>query len=143
MEKKWFVGIDVSKKTIDVVYYDRKRQKVCEEIHMQFPNEQSGFKLMRKWFKECDIRSKELVIGLENTGIYSFDLLKNDTNLKKNYDLLLSVKCVGSVNAIAMIIHTNNFESFENARKYVCYVGVAPFCNTSGTSIKRKQHVCL
>ena len=30
MEKKWFIGIDVSKKTIDVVYYDRKRQKVCE-----------------------------------------------------------------------------------------------------------------
>lgn len=27
MEKKWFIGIDVSKKTIDVVYYDRKRQE--------------------------------------------------------------------------------------------------------------------
>ena len=47
MEKKWFIGIDVSKKTIDVVYYDRKRQKVCEEIHRQFSNDQSGFKLMR------------------------------------------------------------------------------------------------
>lgn len=41
-----------------------------------------------------------------------------------------------------MIIHTNNFESFENARKYACYVDVAPFANTSGTSIKGKPHVC-
>ncbi len=74
MEKKWFVGIDVSKKTIDVVYYDRKRRKICEEIHRQFPNDQSGFKLMHKWFKECGMKSAALVIGLENTGIYSFDL---------------------------------------------------------------------
>ncbi len=216
---------------------------------------------MRKWFKECGMKSMELVIGLENTGIYSFDLclslestgidyccfnplhlkrsfgltrgkndkvdtwriayycylhreelmyckmsantimrlqellserkrhikhiaeykayltdrkarmtdntqkrtdkvleyeqalveeiekemdamIKNEPELKKNYDLLFSVKGIGAVNAIAMIIHTNNFKSFENTRKYACYVGVAPFGNTSGTSIKGKPHVC-
>lgn len=68
MEKKWFIGIDVSKKTIDVVYNDRKRQKVCEEIHRQFSNDQSGFKLMRKWFKECGMKSAELVVGLRIQG---------------------------------------------------------------------------
>ncbi|AVM53631.1 IS110 family transposase [Bacteroides zoogleoformans] len=57
-----------------MVYYDRKRRKICEEIHRQFSNDQSGFKLMRKWFKECGMKSAELVIGLENTGIYSLDL---------------------------------------------------------------------
>jgi len=36
MEKKWFVGIDVSKNTIDVVYYDKKKQKVDEEVHRLF-----------------------------------------------------------------------------------------------------------
>lgn len=70
------------------------------------------------------------------------NIIKNEPDLKRNYDLLLSVKGVGTVNAIAMIIHTNNFESFENARKYACYVGVAPFGSTSGTSIKGKPHVC-
>ena len=64
MEKKWFVGVDVSKKTIDVVYYDRKKQKMCEEIHRQFSNDQSGFILMRKWFKECGMKTVELVLGL-------------------------------------------------------------------------------
>lgn len=236
MEKKWFAGIDVSKKTIDAVYYERKRQKMCEEIHRQFSNDQSGFILMRKWFKECGMKKAESVIGLENTGIYSSELclslesagidyccfsplhlkrsfgltrgkndkvdawriayycylhreelvyckmsdntimrlqglsserkrhirhiaeykacltdrkamatdnirkrsvrilayeqelveeieiemeavIQNGPNLKKNYDLLLSVKGIGAVNAIATIIHTNNFESFENARK--------------------------
>lgn len=66
------------------------------------------------------------------------NIIKNDPDLKKNYDLLLSVKGVGAVNAIAIIIHTNNFESFENARKYACYMGIAPFGSTSGTSIKGK-----
>ena len=74
MGKKWFVGIDVSKKTIDAVYYERKRQKMCEEIHRQFSNDQSGFILMRKWFKECGMKKAESVIGLENTGIYSSEL---------------------------------------------------------------------
>ena len=264
MEKKWFIGIDVSKKTIDVVYYDRKRQKVCEEIHRQFSNDQSGFKLMRKWLTGkaslADIhflRNKHhKEINLESAGIdyccfnplhlkrsfgltrgkndkvdawriayYCYlhreefvyckmsastimrlqelsserkrhikhiaeykayltdrkarvtdntqkrtakvleyeqalveeiekemeniitkqqirkqveNIIKNDPDLKKNYDLLLSVKGVGAVNAIAIIIHTNNFESFENARKYACYMGIAPFGSTSGTSIKGK-----
>lgn len=29
---------------------------------------------MRKWFKEHGMKKNELVVGLENTGIYSFDL---------------------------------------------------------------------
>lgn len=74
MEKKWFVGIDVSKNTIDVVYYDKKKQKVDEEVHRHFSNGQESFSLMRKWFKEHGMKKNELVVGLENTGIYSFDL---------------------------------------------------------------------
>jgi len=40
-----------------------------------------------------------------------------------------------------MLVTTNNFTSFENGRKYACYSGIAPFENTSGTSIKGKSRV--
>ncbi|MCD8041844.1 MAG: hypothetical protein LUE99_04095 [Bacteroides sp.] len=80
MEKKWFVGIDVSKKTIDVVYYDRKRQKMCEEIHRQFSNDQSGFILMRKWFKGKPpvkyifyMSSRHLIFAFLTTKAYDYD----------------------------------------------------------------------
>lgn len=42
-------------------------------------------------------------------------IIQNEPNLE-NYDLLLSIKSIGSVNAIATIIHINDFESFENAK---------------------------
>lgn len=56
-----------------------------EDIHSRVFNDKSGFKLMRKWFKECGIKSKELVIGLENTGIYSFDLCLSLESLGIDY----------------------------------------------------------
>lgn len=70
------------------------------------------------------------------------ELIESDSALKKNYDLLLSIKGIGTVNAIAVIIHINNFEAFENTRKCACYVDIAPFESSSGTSIRGKPHVC-
>ena len=48
--------------------------------------------------------------------------------------LLKSVEGVGSVVAMNMIIATEAFTRFDNPRQFNCYVGVAPFAYTSGTS---------
>ena len=56
-----------------------------------------------------------------------------DGELKRSYLLICSIKGVGMMTAVAMIIHTGNFESFENARQLACYSGCAPFANQSGT----------
>lgn len=63
-------------------------------------------------------------------------LIEADSQLRKNFDLAISVKGIGLVIAAFMLVTTNNFSSFENGRKYACYVGLAPFEHTSGTSIK-------
>ncbi|MFR1133532.1 MAG: transposase [Bacteroides xylanisolvens] len=52
--------------------------------------------------------------------------------------LLNSIKGIGTINAMNTIIHTNNFQAFETARQYACYLGIAPFEHSSGTSIKGK-----
>ena len=62
-------------------------------------------------------------------------------SIKKNFDLVHSVKGIGLINAINTIVYTNNFKSFESPRKYACYIGVAPFDHTSGTSVKGKTQV--
>ena len=64
-----------------------------------------------------------------------------DASIKKNFDLVHSVKGIGLINAINTIVYTNNFKSFESPRKYACYIGVAPFDHTSGTSVKGKTQV--
>jgi len=64
-----------------------------------------------------------------------------NSQLKENYLLVTSIKGVGMITAISLIIRTNNFVSFENARQLACYCGCAPFEKTSGTSINGGTHV--
>ena len=69
------------------------------------------------------------------------EVIKSNPALQKNYLLLQSVIGVGRVVSTAAIIKTRNFTRFNNARKFACFSGIAPFEHTSGTSIKGKTKV--
>lgn len=261
MKKKWFIGIDISKKTLDVVIYDPTKKHADETNYKQVLNAQTGYESLLAWMKQKRIPSKQTVICLENTGIYGYDLclfleshkqdyscfnpldlkrslglvrgkndrvdaeriayygylhrdelvysklsgstilllrdlsserkrlvkhlaenkgfitdrkgreststsrraeemvkileeqiqrvedemrttINSDSAMSLNYQLLNSIKGIGEVNAINTIIHTNNFEAFETARQYACYLGIAPFEHSSGTSVRGKTKVC-
>lgn len=71
----------------------------------------------------------------------AIDTLLQKTELKPNYKLLLSIVGVGRILAAQLIVHTKNFTSFANWRKFACYAGIAPFEHTSGTSIKGRTRV--
>jgi transposase len=68
-------------------------------------------------------------------------LIGQDETLKKQFDLVTSVTGIGPIIAYNMIVTTNEFKSITEAKKYACYAGVAPFENTSGTSVKGKPRV--
>lgn len=68
-------------------------------------------------------------------------LLESDPVIDQNYQLLCSIKGVGMVLAVGVIIKTKNFTSFSDARKFACFCGVAPFENTSGSSIRGRTRV--
>lgn len=260
MRKKWFIGVDISKKTLDVVIYDSKKKHSDSANYLKVSNDEEGFNRMVSWFQGKRMSLSGMVIGMESTGIYGFDLrvfleskgidhcvymplalkrslgltrgkndkldaeriayytwlhreelscsklsgsavlrlqelsnerktlvkqqavykayltemdgrertascvraeemlaflkaqteavekemeevISRDSSLSRNYRLLLSIKGIGSVNAIHTIIHTNNFEAFETARQFACYLGIAPFGHTSGTTVKGKPKV--
>jgi transposase len=61
-----------------------------------------------------------------------YRLIKEDKELKKQYDLINSIKCVGPQTAIMMIVLTNGFISFKTWRQFASYAGIAPFPNESG-----------
>lgn len=61
--------------------------------------------------------------------------------LTRNYQLVRSIMGIGLINAISTIVYTNNFKWFDTPRQYACYIGVAPFEHTSGTSVKGKTQV--
>ena len=62
------LGIDISKKTIDVMLH-------CNRSHHQFPNTIQGFEKMVRWAEEqTELTIDEMIICFENTGIYSLTL---------------------------------------------------------------------
>ena len=68
-------------------------------------------------------------------------IIASNKPLHTNYQLLLSIKGVGKVVAIATLVKTRNFSRFNNARKFACYCGTAPFEHSSGSSIRGKTKV--
>jgi transposase len=66
------------------------------------------------------------------------DLIRQEQQLHLNYELMTSVKGVGFVSAVHLLLVTANFTRFTDVRKFACYCGVAPFKNESGTSIRGK-----
>jgi transposase len=65
-------------------------------------------------------------------------LIRKNEDLQTNYQLIRTVKGVGFVSAVHLLIVTANFTRFNDPRKFACYCGVAPFKNESGSSIKGK-----
>jgi transposase len=66
-------------------------------------------------------------------------LIKQDDKINQNKELITSIPGIGNQVAINLIIATNNFEFFEDAKHLACYAGVVPFKNESGTIIKKAR----
>lgn len=62
-------------------------------------------------------------------------------DLKKQYELLKTIPGVGKVLAQTLVVFTNGFVRFNNARAFACHAGIAPFNYSSGSSIRGKNRV--
>jgi len=106
-----------------------------------------------KEYKHIGINKTDIIMQAQLKLIKTFEtqiqkvmkemqaVIEKQESLKQNYFLLKTVKGVGEVIALIMIIKTNNFTRFSNARKFACFCGTAPFEHSSGTSIKRNSRV--
>jgi transposase len=67
-------------------------------------------------------------------------VIKSNDWTNRQYMLASSVKGVGMVLAVQLMVYTHGFTRMQNGRQLACYAGVAPFEHTSGSSIKRRTH---
>ncbi len=72
MNYKLFVGIDISKLTIDVVFF-LKQQPDCYQ-HQAFANDYTGFDRLLKWLKETGVDLQDTLFCCEHTGLYTLPL---------------------------------------------------------------------
>jgi transposase len=102
------------------------------------------------FFKKAQLKRFQLLSALSTKALKADmkrvetemkELIKSDTYLCQLYTIVTSVKCVGDRLAISLIIATDEFKKFQTAKRLACYCGIAPFENTSGTSLKGKTRV--
>lgn len=91
-------------------------------------------RMMAKKIKENNVLVKKLEAEM-------ISLLSTDQDILKNYHIISSIKGIGQINALMTIVYTENFTSFDNPRSYAVYVGVVPFENSSGTSLRGRKKV--
>lgn len=71
MQKKFFIGIDVSKHTLDVAFIIHESSTVTKPLWSQFANSSSGLRAMHSWLTEQGVLfNAQAIIVIENTGIY-------------------------------------------------------------------------
>ncbi len=93
----------------------------------------------QQYYSALIIDSSEELIMILNKKIKEVEkqikaILNENQRLNRLYELICSVKGVGFVIAVTLIVYTNGFKAFDNARKFATYIGIAPFAHSSGIS---------
>ena len=92
-------------------------------------------------FKSQEKLIKQITVQIKEVEEEMMDIIRKDPELKKLYGLATSVKGVGLVIGITLIVYTNCFTAFDTWRQFATYAGIAPFEDESGTSRKKPKRV--
>ena len=87
-------------------------------------------KMIRYLTKQIETVEKEMTI-----------IIQSNEKLNKQFKLIISIKGVADQTALFMIAYTHGFTMFKTWRKFASYCGIAPFPNTSGTSVRGRTKV--
>jgi len=91
----------------------------------------------RPYRNECVKESLKSAVSFFDKQIADIEeqmlqVIDRQEKLLKNYKSITSVKGVGMVTAVEMIIKTNNFTTITTAAQYAAYAGTAPYEKSSG-----------
>lgn len=135
-----------SKRLIDIrrLLSLRERMVVQRGFFMKNLKENSTF--FRKadnkvLFKVQEKMLKEFTTQIEKIEEELNSIVNTEPDIKKQFDLITSIKGVGKQTAMYMIAFTNGFTLFSNWRKFASYAGTAPFPYQSGISINGRTKV--
>jgi transposase len=110
-----------------VSYKEQKRVLVQKENKTLFDVQP---KMIKYLSKQIEIVEKEMDC-----------IVKSNEQLKSQYNLITGITSIGPQTALFIIAFTAGFTKFKNSRKFASYCGIAPFPNTSGTSLKGRPKV--
>lgn len=98
-------------------------------------------KMAKELEKSCAKSIKSLQADMKAIEAKIMDIVRNDEQLSRLFDVVTSVDGIGKITALMMLITTNGFSTFKEGKKYACYAGVVPFEHTSGKSVRGRLRV--
>jgi len=128
---------------LQVLHTQREKLMKCI-LSLSMTSENEGF-LQKEIVKEVQGISnsgiKKLKELLKQTEDRMMEIIQANERMKEQYELVTSVPGVGRQVAIALILTTRGFSAFDEWRQLACYVGIAPFEYSSGSSVRGKTKV--
>jgi len=91
--------------------------------------------------KSCKMPIEALENAIKRIERSIDELVKGDEKLDRQYRIATSVAGVGQITALNVIVSTGEFNRIQEAKKFACYSGIAPFEYSSGSSIRGKTRV--
>ena len=96
----------------------------------------------QKVLENCSVDTlRGVKASLEKVEAKIRKLILKDVALARLVDITTSVRGIGWVTALSLIVTTSGFTTIKVAQKLACYAGIAPFEHRSGTSIRGKTRV--
>lgn len=91
---------------------------------------------IKKQLKESEALIKRQEKAILNLEKQMLELINSSTELKETFTKINQVIGVGPLTAIKCIVETDNFNKFNDGRKFSCHCGLAPFEYRSGSSVR-------
>jgi transposase len=95
--------------------------------------------LQKKIRLACKQTTEAIQADLEAVEEAIEALLQGDSRLCRLRQIITSVKSVGNVTALQIILSTNEYQDITCPKKFACYAGIAPFKTESGLMKKRAR----
>ncbi len=116
--------------------------------------QRAGYKTsLKEMARVLEPKDNRVLLNTQKKIISSFDkqiskiekemdgIIESNERLKLIYDLIISIRGIGPQTALYLIVLTAGFTKFKNSRAFASYSGIAPFPNSSGTSIRGRTKV--
>lgn len=121
----------------DVLIEDRKRYQTQINDQKGFVNAEDYARRVKSWKKIISVIEEELT----EIDARIDELADKNETVKQQMELLTSIDGIGKRIAILMIVLTNCFTAFPDARRFCIYAGLIPFTYDSGTTIRSRSKV--
>jgi transposase len=144
-DKQLWSPTDVSLNKIK--YFIAQRDRIVETISkLTVPiNELKELGCLNE-SREMEKLQKAAIVKLEkvknNIESAIIKIVNQDKDLSTKVNRVKSIKGIGQVTAIAFLVYTKGFTSFDNGKQLSCYCGTVPFIKKqSGISVKSQARV--